>query len=145
MKGLKFWSILMFTVFTVSMQISCSSDNDKDIETALTPLSLTKENLIGGWQNEMKDIIEVYVFRSSGKGNFTYFVNQIPHSLMSYTFDYNIKDGKLVLSNLVNYEDKPIKGDMEYFVNITKDRLELIDVTNDFSHRTYKRDNFWAK
>ena len=64
---------------------------------------------------------------------------------MSYTFDYNIKDGKLVLSNLVNYEDKPIKGDMEYFVNITKDRLELIDVTNDFSPKTYKRDNFWAK
>lgn len=134
----------MFTVFTVSMQISCSSD-DKDIEATLTSLSLTKENLVGGWQHEMKDIIEVYVFRSSGKGECTYFVNKIPHSLMSYTFDYNIKDGKLVLSNLVNYEDKPIKGDIEYIVNITKDRLELTDVANGFSPRTYKRDDFWAK
>ena len=138
MKRTKFSGILMLVVLSLSMLVSCSKNNEDE---GGNTLPLTKENLIGGWVYESKSIKIVFTFKSDGKGEYTYFVNSNPSDLLSFTFNYDIKGDKLVLSNMVHYDKKAMTGEREYLVNLYKDKMLLKD---EFGTDTYIRDDFWA-
>ena len=129
----------MLVVLVFPIMVSCSKDSDND-DGGGSSLPVTKENLIGGWVNEHKDIKSVFVFKSDDKGDFTYFVGSTPYGRLSYTFTYKIIGDKLIISDLVNYEKEKIKGESEYTVTLYQNKLLL---KGEFGTDTYTRDNFW--
>ena len=122
MKKIKFLSILLLAVFSLSIIVSCGDDEAED-----DSLAVTKENLVGSWIRYGKGTSSAYKFNSDGTGKYEYTMDNVLVKEVSYTFTYNLDGSTLIVHIVETLKGKNPKGDgLRYQVTLYKNRMELL-------------------
>lgn len=103
MKKLKIWSMMMLMAMALPTIVACGGDDGDDDENG-GKLPLTVENIKGSWSTGYASNYQGYykyiTFSQSGNGAFFYYNDAKMLESSSFTFNYTISEGKVVLSDI---------------------------------------------